>query len=517
MGIAIPPMTLPKILPTHHKTHQLIMKKIILHIFLLSILYPAFALSQGGQYIDNENGRIRQVYEQLNVAKDLLNAFPDPQAEEWIKQAEQFLGEASTLLAGRHRSLAMAKINTANTLLQKAINELSITPLERLQDQVEELIRRVEQTVAGSGSKEAERLLKTARENRSQGMTASKNNNYRKSMEHYRVAKFLLEKALNIVQGPHGDINEQIEIEKNRFEELLNRAEKAASTCQKENAQRLLQQARQQYQNTREAVNRGDFKFALSLYYNATRLLLRVIDICEGRFMSDQDQMTEELEMLGELLAAAQEQVSAGPGRRNVMLFNRANRLYREAEESIRQGKYVVARRQIDLARNLISRMWMGGGRINIRDRAYQELERLKTDVEQFSRENQSDRTPYAKAMLQAAEHSVNDAERYLQAGRTGMALQAILAGNRFISALQAPLPHDPEANLEKLAEDLDRLRSEIESLQNDEQLDADAKELLEAAREMVSRAKQALDNNELELASEYIKLGFNLVQKSKE
>ena len=493
------------------------MKKIILHIFLLSLLYPTFALTQGGQNTDNENSRIRQVYEQLNVAKDLLNAFPDRRAEEWIKQAEQLLGEASTLLAGRHRSLAMAKINTANALLQQAINELSITPLERLQDQVEELIRRAEQTVAGSGSKEAERLIKNAKENCGQGMSAFKNNNYRKSMEHYRVAKFLLEKALNIAQGPQGDINERIEIEKNRFEELLNRAEKAAATCQKENAQRLLQQARQQYQNTREAVNRGDFKFALSLYYNATRLLLRVIDICEGRFVSDQDQMTEELEMLGELLAAAREQTSTAQGQRNVMLFNRANRLYHEAEESIRQGKYVVARRQIDLARNLTSRMPMAGGRIDIRDRAYQELERLKTDIERFSGENQFGATPHAKAMLQAAEHSVKDAERYLESGRTGIALQAILAGNRFVSALQAPSPIDPATNLEKLSADLDRLKSEIESLQNDEQLAPEAKELLEAAEQMVSRAQQSLDDNELELASEYIKLGFNLVQKSQE
>jgi HEPN domain-containing protein len=493
------------------------MKKIIVPIFLLSLLYPVLALSQGRQNIDDENGRFHQVYQQLDVAKDLLNAFPDRQAEEWIKQAEQLLREASNLLEGRQGSLAMAKINAANTLLQKAINELSITPLERLQDQVEELIRRAEQTVAGRGSKEAERLIKSARENRNQGMMAFRDNNYRKSMEHYRVAKSLLEKALNIVQGPRGDINEQIETEKNRFEELSTRAEKAASTCQQENARRLLQQARQQYQNTREAVNRGDFKFALSLYYNATRLLLRVIDICEGRYISDRDQMTEELEMLGELLAAAQQQATSGPGQRNTMLFNRANRLYHEAEESIRQGKYVIARRQIDLARNLTSRMWRGGGRINIRGRAYQELERLKTDVKRFSSDNQVSAAPHARALLQAAQRSVKDAEEYLQLGRTGLALQAILAGNRFISALQAPTSDNPRANLAKLSEGLDRLKSEIESLQSDEQLDADAKELLDAAGLMASHAKQALEDNELELAGEYIKLGFNIVQKSKE
>lgn len=486
------------------------MKKFFLIIFLIQLMSSGL-FAQGGQSRAGE-AMLRKLDQQIGIARDLLRLFPDRTSEDLLKQAALLREEAAILLEERRVAQASAKINAAMALAEKATNLLSQIPMERIQEQVEELTRRGEQLVSGSSSKDAERLLRQAQENVLVANKAARMGKYRQAMESYRIAKFLAERCLNLVESPGGNLQDQVTTERNRFEELLERATSALASCQNENAERLVNQAKKQAQSIEQAASRNDLRFALNLYYNTTRLLLRAIDLCEGREGSDREQAVEELELLNDLLDTAKSKVDQQGNRRSLLVFEKATRLQIQAKEAVEQEKFDVALVKVELARNLISRLWDQNTLATYQERAEQELGRLQADIERIK--NNQSLPANAKALLQAAQMSASDAERYLTRGRIRLALEAILAGNRFISTLESSQSSSKSIGNEAISEEVARLNARLSQVASRSDLNSENQDLLEAARQMLDRAQEAVTDGNNDLANEYLKLGRDLVVK---
>jgi len=489
-----------------------VMRKVLL-LAVLVLVADDGLFAQGGQA--SGKGPLRKLDQQIGIAKDLIRLFPDAKAEDLLRQAVGLREEAVALLASRRVVQATAKIAVALGLVERAINFLSQTPMDRIREQVDELIRRAEQLMPGSGEKQAERLLRQAKENVQTANRAARASNFRKAVEHFRVAKFLAERCLNLVDRPEGNLQERLLTERRRFEELLQRAVQAASTCQNQNAGKLVLQARKQAHGIEQSLNRGDLRLALNLYYNTTRLLLRAIDICEGRESSSREQAIEEIELLNDMIDTARGGDGQAADRRSVIILEKATRLQNQAQEAVERENFELALVKVELARNLISRLWEIP-HTSYQERAEQELSRLQAEIEKLRNEQSSAGSEKAKSLLRAAAMSANDAERYLAHGRIRLALEAILAGNRFIAALQSAHLSGKAVNEQILSDGIARLTDELSQLSSLADLSEENLDIVEAAQQMLNRAQQSMAQGNPELALEYVKLGLDLVEKVK-
>ncbi len=483
------------------------MKKLF-KIFLLFLLLVNSLLAQ------SERSDFQKLNNRITTAKELLRTFPDPQAKLLVQDAEKQRNEAISLYNGNRRRLAVARIKTALALVNRAIDLLSSVPLERLKEQVDELIRKAEQLSTGKNNKEAERLLQEAKQNRNRSVTVFQKRDNWKAMEHLRVAKFYAEKAIGLLQGPKGDIREKLNDEKLRYEELLQRARETVSSCNKEQARKLLDQERAQFQNIRRALQNGNDQIALNLYYSNTRLLLRAIDLCQGQEYSLREQAVEDLELFGELLAAAQEQPTLNGNRQNKFILQRASRLYQQADEAIKAENFAAAVRYTTMGKAVLSRLWGGESPQSLQGKTEQELEQLRAEIERIKDNAEILNDKQKGPLLRAAESSAADAGRFLARGRVRLALESIFAGNRFLSAIDSGKKQQPDIDAVRLRENLSRLRDALSLLENSKKKDESAEPLLQEAGKMLQKAQSALDKNQLELANEYIKLGNDLINK---
>ena len=481
----------------------------IVQILLMILIVTGFGLAQTQQpTVKGGEALLRNLDQQLRVARDLLRVFPNKQAEKLVRQAYSLRNEALSLASSKRDQLAKTKLLTALNLTKKAVNMLSQVPVERIREQVEELILRAEQLVAGRGNKEAERLLRDAKNNIKFANKALHSGDYLAAMEHFRVAKFLAERSMSLVRGPQLNPEEQIRSERARFEQLMRRAEEAVADCGNAQAEKMVRQVQKQVPVIRQAVNNGNLRFALNLYYSSTRLLLRAIDICQGQRISLREQAIEEIALLEDLLTTAREAVDESTSQRNRMLVEKAERLHQQAQRAMNNGRFEVALRRVELARNLLSRIWLHDEAPSLRQRADEELRRLEADIARIE-DQRGKLTKRDRALIRAARMSARDARRFLRRGRISMALEAILAGNRFLSALDVRAPAIDEerinAEYERLSQKLDRIA---------EQAEPEDQDIIEAARKMLDRAREAALDGNYELAMEYLKLGFDLLKK---
>ena len=299
----------------------------------------------------------------------------------------------------------------------------------------------------------------------------------------------------------------------------MNRARTVASASNDKQIKSLLYKAEQQKDMIKNAVNRRDYRLALNLYYNTTRLLLRVIDIAEGHTISLKEQSVEELEGLRELVEIISQQYSRNPDQQMQFFLNRANQLYQQAQTDIETERYVLALAKIERAQNILERVTSGNlnGEQRMADRAKNELDILKDDIYRLKERIDTSQRPVLHELLEAAEASVQDAEEWLSVGKIRLALEAILAGNRFVLATDRTLQQVDSIQPERIKEELIKLEQNLAEsmLYIDESSDL-SKSLLTQSQEMYQHAQAALDHDQIILVKEYLQISKDLLEKSK-
>ncbi|MBN2000870.1 hypothetical protein JW935_25190 [candidate division KSB1 bacterium] len=480
------------------------MKLRILTIFLIISLFSLAFSQQNGRRIEP---LLRRLDQQLTVAADLFRHFPDTQAGEMIRQAEKLKLEGQRLYANNKPILALAKLDAALDMVARAINILSRVPLQRIQEQVEELLRRGEQLVPGARNNEAERLLQQAIQNRRIASQAVNARDYRKAIEHYRIAKFLGEKCLSLIDGANDDPMERLQREKSRYEELFESAREIVSDCENPKAAKLLQQAEKQNDSINRAIENGNLKAAQTMYYSTQRLLLRAIDMCRGGGLSTQDLANEEVELFQDLIAAVQENTKNMDPRKRLLL-NRATDLYQQARNSVQLGHYEEAILKVGLGRNVLNKIWQKQQN-DFQQEVRTELDRLQNDIKKNQADVSSD--PRFSSMLNAASNCAQDAERLLFQGRTRLSLLSILAGNRFIETIEN---NNGPVDSHLLTDKLQTLRKKISEFKTENENDQLALQVIKFSENMANRAEQALINKNYSVAAEYISLGNEMLDK---
>ena len=446
----------------------------------------------------------KQLQREMALARYLLQENPDPEAEKWVRQAEKLQREMQSLLEQQRFQEARKKGMRAHDLAVRAVRKLSRIHLDRLRREVNDLIRRAQEIVPGGNDREALRLLHEAQKNIENAAKEEKKEQYRKAFELLRTAKFQAERSLLLVKAGVEDIDATIREEHLRFQNLSKRADELLTVCDNPQAKKLYRQALEQKAAIARALEKDDKELALDLYYRTTRLLLRVIDLCQGINMSLQEQAEHQVATLGDLLDRAERQgLGRTPIRRRAAL-KKAYKLQEKARVALANRNYELALKQARQAVDVLNRQFDVAG--NKREnRLQQELRRLFGDIKK-AKNSPKMNDARKGSLIDAADLCAGDAEEFLKRGDESLALQAILAGNRLLLQSDSDRPGGTmdaaKQELQKLTKEIDRARQHETNVS-----------LVVAADRAAVRAQAAISSGHVDAAFGFIRLGQEILK----
>ena len=316
--------------------------------------------------------------------------------------------------------------------------------------------------------------------------------NYRQAFEHYRMAEFQLEQA-DRQNGAADDPMARLKTETQNYLDLKKRTTQAVAGCPELEAQRLYQQA-EDLETDIEALSLPEnAETALNQYYQATRLLLRAVDLCRGYTASPYEKAVEEVELLGNLLQTLAQTDNTA--------LRQARQLYDQARDDIVAEDYDAALEKAQTAQALIGRRLQQGNPMNKNRRIEQEFRRLENELTRLQQQNLD---AQYQSFLKAAEQSVQDARDDIKSGQFPQALQSAAVAKRFIKLAAGELPIR-QANPTEVRTSLRRVGIIVQrrpQLQN-----------RPVSSRYYERAQLAAANQQYEVAMEYIRIIQNAVR----
>jgi tetratricopeptide (TPR) repeat protein len=457
---------------------------------------------------------------QLAEAFELVSAFDNAQARSFLQEAKRHRDQAAARIQNNMPVLARVDIRAAFALIEQAVKVAMSAPLQRMRSHLEELMRRAEHEVIGSGNREAERLLQRAKRVQADAELALRALLARKAVEGFRLATSLAQNALELVKGrqPHSG-PEAVENARQQLEVLKTRAREAVETSQNANAKAIYNQAANQALSAETSLRNGNPAMALQLYQGATRLFLRAIDLAGGNTESALGQLQNEHALLRELVASAESDLSKRGDSRAIMLINRARLLLDEARQALDRKSGKEAEWRLTLARNFVTKAMRAeapGGAV-FESRLEEELAQLLEDSKEIDQRALEQRNDEVRDLTALARGAAGRIERALALGRQRLALQGLLAAQRFLAIAETMLGKSSrqEINRDEVARTLDQLDAALQEASESAAAanNTMAMEMMEQVREIRDRAREAFAGGRLRVAGESADVAMEMLR----
>jgi hypothetical protein len=329
------------------------------------------------------------------------------------------------------------------------------------------------------------------------------------------VAVKLVEQALDLVGRPTASIEE----ERRRFEILRQRAQEMVEAGADKRAAGIFQQALKMSESAEQAFLNGENQLAKRFYNQAILLLLRAMDLAKGTSLEAVNQVEVALFRLREEIDHSKD-VTVSP--RANLLVERARRFAVEAELASKAGRSYEALWKIDLADNMLRRahrLSEGRGGARLANKIQEEIENTKLDIAELQNSLTLESSADAEILLNMAHFAVIKAEQSASAGFDRVALEAILAAQRFLTKAERILnsPETEAISKERIESRLAQLDEAISELENRLELAKDEwnRRLLEGAKEIRDLSAQSIQQGNYRAADEGIQVAFELIRKS--
>jgi len=475
-------------------------------IAILQPVLPAQAQDPIRQQIIRELANLDRL---ISEATDLLVAFPNARANELLQKAKQLREQAATNLLGGRLLQARFDIRAATSFIEQAMKFALNAPVQRLKSQLEELMRRADSEVIGSGNREAELLLHQAKKAQTFAEQALSAGFVRRAVDFFRLAISLVQKALTLL-NPADD-------ERRQFENLAARARETIETTQDSPARVIYDQAAKQGRDAELSMRNGKPAAARRLYAGAVRLLLRAIDLAGA--MNSTNRLENEAALLEDLIGSAEKQLEGTNDTRAMKLISRARLVIAEARRALLQKNEQQAEWRLALARSLVSQAMRAGTGIAgaFESRLEEEQAQLSEDIKEIEQRAREQANNDALEMAAMARLASGKAERAFADGRPRVALQALLAGQRFLAFAETLLGKTGEQKLDRneVSLKLDRLDASLQEISQSATASNNelAMDLVNQAIEIRDRAREALNRGRLLIASESIDVATEMLR----
>ncbi|MFQ5822426.1 MAG: hypothetical protein ACE5JB_00030 [bacterium] len=458
----------------------------------------------------------------LERVNELVLSFRNRRALELVNEAQVLRNQAVAAFKNHEPAVAGAKIKMAFFKLEQAVKITLDGPVKRLRIRLEELMRQADHVVLGSHHKEAERILREAKSNREAAEKALTAGNINKAVEHYRMAITLTKRSLDLVHRSIDSIKERINEEKRRYEILRERVQEVVERSDDPRVKHIFEQAIKLALSAEEMFRNGDFELAKKFVNQSILLLLRAMDLATGESPVAVNQAEVSLLRLRDLIEESREVINTSAKPKAKLLFQRASRFEREAELAVNEGRSHEALWKIDLAENMIRRARRlverrGGPRFATK--IFKEIENTKNDIAEVRSKLPLDSPRDAEVLINMSQFAIDRAERASAAGFGRLALEAVLASQRFLTKAERILNAQETSPIskEKIKVRLRQLNAAIEESERKvAEFDQEwTRRLLDGAKDIRQIAEKSFKNGNYRAADEGIQVAFELIRKS--
>jgi hypothetical protein len=473
--------------------------------------------------------QIRQLEERLKFTEEIVNSYGNIAAREQLKRANNLYLQAKNQIESNRLVLATGTIRQANFYIDLAIKTTLANSGRRMAEHLEELIREAEQSVANCQNKKAERFLVQAKENQKTGLGLIARSNFQSGLEHLRIAQFLAEKTIKLCGGKKQTQRDEAFEEKERFEELLENAQQSAEENPDQTmAITQIEQALKLAEQADRALRVNDFNKALRNYYNATRILLRAIELFEidqnSKNVQSDDKVKRELELLDSAIEQVKDKFNTEQNQNIQFLLHRTVRLRNEAVAAYETRHFLVALRKLKMAQNTIGRA-LGFFKLNNNFQnskgvtGQKELEQLESEIERIQEKYNFKENPEASKLLEMIVENSQLARKAYQQNRPLRGLEHILIAQQLLNWTEKVVENvtDEENSADQIKSQLQQFDEQNEQYTGEINSSEDtvAKELFEQAQNYRRRSENALNNNQLHVAVSTLNIAQQLLQRS--
>jgi len=499
------------------------MKKTITKILpCLLIVLTIVALPTAGRAQTSVLDDLAKLRMRLAEAERVVAAFPNAAAAALLREAQQHHRQAVQFLANRMPEAASREIDEGIKLAEEAIRIAIESALQRIRTQLQERMRRADHEVIGSGYALAEQLLQQAKKTQAEAERLLRERRYLIAVEKFKQALQQVEQALRVVHGHRlNTAPAAADNERKQFENLATRAREAVEASRNAAAKAIYEQAVKQGRSAEISVRNGRPVIARRLYYGATRLLLRAIDLANAGGANVNNRLESELALLLDLIHSLERQLEGQSDSRAAMLIGRAKLLLNEAREALERKNEQEAAWRLNLARSLVSRAMRSepGGAKALEPRLEEELAQLNEDIKEIEQRAREQRNEDAVDLLALARQAAGKAERALAVGRQRLALQALLAAQRFLTNAETMLSKGASQEIDRneVSQKIDRLNASLQEVSQSAEVSKNemAMELVRQIMEIRDRAQGAFNRGRLRVANESVAVATEMLQSA--
>ncbi|MBN2013214.1 hypothetical protein JW960_28045 [candidate division KSB1 bacterium] len=442
----------------------------IIHIFLALItLILVLPILAPAQELRNLQLQYEQARKQLEFARDVYASYPITTGRTLLVEAEKNLETARAFWESGQYLRSRRHLETAIMLIERALGQILREPIQLQRERLDELIERAENLVGRGSNPNAEKFIQQAKDHRSRAIRAFSSQQYQLALEQFRYATYMANKAVEIATQQSDNILERVRDEEARLEELFERARKAIEERDNPAAQKFYQLAERQQQQIERLKSSRNYDQVIEHINQATRLLLRAIDIASDNKKQIELRVFDDVIALDELIENLNNSIESTGESNNTridFLLDRIYSLQQQAHQALEEQKYQECQFHTRMARKLVERALQIASRKNPRQyeqRVYDELDQLEISIDNVRQKLSSSTQPEAEEMLNMAERISNRAKQFADRNNIAAALANIAVSNQILlktEALIDGLSSDEQSD--GLTNNINRLRQLI-------------------------------------------------------
>lgn len=466
--------------------------------------------------------KLNLVSRKLDFAQELQASFNDRSTNETLNKAELKLKQARDLIQSRRRLLANQLINEAEILINQAMRELLKEPVRKRRESLDHKIQIAKKIVRKSDNPEASVLLDRGIENKTIAEQAFRAGEFQKAIKHFRQAEFQVQKSIDFVSNRDKSTATQAREEAQQFNRLVTQSESIISQSTDPEVQKNYRLAIKLSQRAEKASLMGNFSGAIDLYHQATRLLLRIRDLAEGKTDRSATRAYEEVATLDELIENIQQRVQPFEDDERVQFFmSHLEQLQEDAHKALDAQDYKLVLLNTQYARDLIERVQkkLRSGNNEIADLIDQELKQLEVDLNDINdRFVVQGTNEEANILLTYARFAMVKAKELLNEQKFRFARESILIANRFAFAADRLIRKQVTGDIsaDQILNKIQNAEKEISSFQSKITVATrpDAQAYLDQAQKMLKLARENLNRNYRYTANECVEASQSTIEK---
>ena len=389
-------MLIPCEIFCNFEKNQNIMQIKLTKIFFLALFFATLAFAGNSAAQNMGSSHFQQMLNELDqkiaTMEKLASQFPNTQLTQKIQTVKQHRRKALQFRREKRYRAANQELRLALELCNSLIKHSLGGAARNYQANLDEMIRRAEMMLHQRYNADADRLLKRARQVRTDAASAFQRGNFNKAGDLYKVEKSLLENCLKILDRNMPEKYAGLQTERENFRELKTQAEKCLQRSRVSLAVNLYNQAIGQSRKAEQAFKKGNLKQANLYYQWSVRFLLRVINLSETGNYAVSEQAKDDLQLTDQIYQATVTEYSTRADKITEKIFEQVRKLLFDARTDFNQRKYASAIQKSDVARKILTRIRTNPVRQienynfklkqNIRD-LQQSLQALKKDIRQ--------------------------------------------------------------------------------------------------------------------------------------